>query len=464
MGKILKRYLMPHPPIIIPQIGQGEEEKVRHTIDALKEVSREIKKLSPKTILLITPHGPLFEGAIAVSDVGNIRGDFGKFGRPDIEVKKQVNEKLTKRIIENVLDKHILIAPIDNDSKEKYGIDVELDHGALVPLYYIDEEYKDYDVVHITYGLLPKEELYNVGDIIKRTVEELDESVVVVASGDLSHRLKETGPYEFSKSGAVFDTEILSLLKNGEARDVFDMDPKLIEEAGECALRSIYILLGTLDSCEFRGELLSYEGPFGVGYGVMRFEVDGESVSLKKSLSTDKEKEIPKESDDPFVKLARESVYYFLKHGKYISVPLDLPKEMLTERRGVFVTFKMDGELRGCIGTISPVTGSIAEEIIRNSVEAATRDPRFYPITLEEYPYLDVSVDELMDAEPAEFEELDPKNYGVIVRTSRKSGLLLPDLEGVDTSREQVDIALRKAGITKNEDYKLEKFKVIRHK
>lgn len=137
---------------------------------------------------------------------------------------------------------------------------------------------------------------------------------------------------------------------------------------------------------------------------------------------------------------------------------------MLNEKRGVFVTYNMDGELRGCIGTIFPTTESIAKEIIRNSVEAGTRDPRFYPINLEEFPYLEVSVDELMEPEEALFEQLDPKNYGVIVRTNRKSGLLLPDLEGVDTREKQLDIVLRKAGIDANEDYTIERFKVIRHR
>ncbi len=465
MGEILKRYLMPHPPIIIPTIGQGEEEKVRDTVESMKSVAIDIKSLKPKTILLVTPHGPMFEGAIAISDVSHISGDFGKFGRPEVAMSKDVNGSLTKRIIENILDQNISVAPIDNYSKEKYGIPVELDHGALVPLYFIDKEYSDYNIVHITYGILPKEDLYKVGTIIKNTIAEMDESVVIVASGDLSHKLKDSGPYEYSKSGAVFDKEILLFLENGQTSDIFNMDQELIQEAGECALRSIYVLLGTLDSLQFKGELLSYEGTFGVGYGVMKIVTEGERESLLDSIEYLKqEKPKAKESSDPYVKLAKESLDYFLKHERYMEVPDDLPEIMLRERRGVFVTFYMDGELRGCIGTIQPVTRSIALEIIRNAVEAGTRDPRFHPINREELQFLEISVDELMEPEPAEFKDLDPKDYGVIVRTDRKSGLLLPDLEGVDTSEEQLSIAMRKAGIREDEDYSLERFKVIRHR
>ena len=292
MSKILSRYLMPHPPIIIPEIGKGEEKKVQDTIDSIKEIADEIKTLKPKIIVIITPHGPLFDGAIAVSDVDSIYGDFSKFGNSDIKLNKNVNTILTKKIIENVLDDNISVAPIDKDSKSKYNIEAELDHGALVPLYYIDKEYSDYDLVHITYGILDKSELYKIGMIIKNAIEELNETAVIIASGDLSHRLKETGPYEYNKNGEIFDKKILSLLEDGDTDGIFNMDKNLIEQAGECGLRSIYILLGTLDECEFKGELLSYQGTFGVGYGVMKIK-----EKMSKDSSLDNIKNIETENE-----------------------------------------------------------------------------------------------------------------------------------------------------------------------
>lgn len=457
---------MPHPPIIIPEIGQGEEAKIQDTVDSIKKIANEIKELKPKTIVIITPHGPLFRDAIAISNAKSIIGSFAKFGNSNVSLRKEVNQELTKEIIQTVLDEGISVVPIDSKSKSKYDIDIELDHGSLVPLYYIDREYGDYDLVHITYGILEKSELYKIGMIIKEQIEKLDKEAIVIASGDLSHRLKDSGPYEYNKNGPIFDTKILSLLEQGETESIFNMDKNLIEEAGECGLRSIYILLGTLDSTNFNGEIFSYEGTFGVGYGVMKINEIGSRNSLVKeieNIDNDKKKD-SKKSNSPYVNLARESLEYYLKNNKHMNVPNDLPKEMLNEERGVFVTFKMDGDLRGCIGTILPTTKCTAKEIIRNSVEAGTRDPRFYPINLEELPFLEVSVDELMKPEAATFEQLDPKNYGVIVRTGVKSGLLLPALEGVDTKEEQVNIALRKAGISPDEDYKIERFKVIRHR
>jgi len=142
-----------------------------------------------------------------------------------------------------------------------------------------------------------------------------------------------------------------------------------------------------------------------------------------------------------------------------------LPEELLGMQAGVFVSLKMYGDLRGCIGTISPATGCIAKEIRQNAVSAGTEDPRFSPIREEELSKLVYSVDVLTDPEPINtVEELDVKRYGVIVTSRRKRGLLLPNLEGIDTPEKQVSIAMQKAGILKNEEYSLERFEVVRHK
>jgi MEMO1 family protein len=135
------------------------------------------------------------------------------------------------------------------------------------------------------------------------------------------------------------------------------------------------------------------------------------------------------------------------------------------EKAGVFVSLKKHGELRGCIGTILPTTNSIAQEIMQNAVSAGTGDPRFHPVEEHELEELQYSVDVLMSPESIEgAHQLDVKKYGVIVRSGYKSGLLLPNLEGVDTVEEQLDIVLQKAGISKGESYKMERFEVIRHK
>ena len=154
-----------------------------------------------------------------------------------------------------------------------------------------------------------------------------------------------------------------------------------------------------------------------------------------------------------------------MRDGSPIERPDDLPDEMLHQRAGAFVSIHEHGQLRGCIGTIAPTCSCIADEIIANGISASTRDPRFDPITPDELDYLEISVDVLAPAEPVNSpEELDPKRYGVIVTKGYRRGLLLPNLEGVDTVEEQLAIAKRKAGISPyDDDVELERFEVVRH-
>ena len=164
------------------------------------------------------------------------------------------------------------------------------------------------------------------------------------------------------------------------------------------------------------------------------------------------------------MRLARYTLETYVRVGKIPKLPDGLPEEMLNSRAGVFVSIKKHGQLRGCIGTYLPTRENIAQEIQRNAIAAGCEDPRFYPVGLEELNDLEYSVDVLTKPEPVDsIDMLDPKKYGVIVRKGERSGLLLPDLEGVDTVEEQLRIVLSKAGIRPDEKYQIERFEVIRH-
>jgi len=163
------------------------------------------------------------------------------------------------------------------------------------------------------------------------------------------------------------------------------------------------------------------------------------------------------------VQLARRSIVAYVERSTIISQPDDLTEEMRS-RAGTFVSLHKGGHLRGCIGTIEPTRSNVAEEVIHNAISAATGDPRFPPVTPDELVALEISVDVLTEPEPiSSMEELDPRVYGVIVESGRRRGLLLPDLEGVDSAQQQVDIALRKAWIDPDEAYKMYRFRVVRY-
>ena len=171
----------------------------------------------------------------------------------------------------------------------------------------------------------------------------------------------------------------------------------------------------------------------------------------------------------PIVRLAKETIEDFTRDKKApgkVTLPDDLPPEFTTDRAGVFVSLKIDGQLRGCIGTFEPLTPNIVEEVVRNAVAASTKDPRFPPVDESELSLLSFSVDVLTTPEPVEdMSGLDPKRYGVIVRSGQKRGLLLPDLDGVNTVRKQLEIAMMKAGISADdEDLRIERFEVKRYR
>lgn len=165
----------------------------------------------------------------------------------------------------------------------------------------------------------------------------------------------------------------------------------------------------------------------------------------------------------PLVKLARNTIEHFVRTGKTVAPPREPTPEM-KQKAGAFVSLHKHGALRGCIGTIEPSSADVASEVIRNAISAASRDPRFPPVQADELDELEISVDVLLPPEPIEsIDELDPKRYGVIVQSEWRRGLLLPDLEGVDTAEYQVAIARRKAGINPSETVQLYRFEVIRY-
>lgn len=468
MGKILAAYLFPHPPIIIPEIGRGEERRVKKTIDGVKALSQDISVKKPDTIIVITPHGPIFSDAIAISVEEKLYGDFGRFGFSRINFNFENNLNLVKEIIKRSNREGIIMAELDMNFARDYNVDHEIDHGVLVPLYFVDKLYRNYKLIHITYGMLPPKDLYRFGKIIQGVVKESQEQVVVLASGDLSHRLSNDGPYSYSPEGKKFDEAIVDILKRGDLEDIVAFDFNLAEKAGECGLRSLMVMAGTLDRLKFDSTVLSYEGPFGVGYATAKLEVTGEKKGedlVGKIEQRDRERiKRIRQKESEYVRLARKSLEYFLKHGKYMPVPENLSPKLLREKKAVFVTLKKDGLLRGCIGTTEPREDNVALEIIRNAVSAGTEDPRFPKVEQDELDKLVYSVDLLFEPEPIEsIDQLDVCQYGVIVEKGFKKGLLLPNIEGVDTVERQVSIALEKANIREDEDFKMKRFKVIRY-
>ena len=215
-------------------------------------------------------------------------------------------------------------------------------------------------------------------------------------------------------------------------------------------------------------ERLSHEDVTGVGYGICAFHPTEPDTGRRFLEIRQREQAArlsrDREQCDPWVRLAWQSVESWVLEHRQMPVPDGLPEALTRQRAGAFVSIHKQGRLRGCIGTIAPTQDNLAEEIIRNAVSAAARDPRFDPIRADELKWLEINVDVLGAPEDIASEaDLDVKRYGVIVSKGHRRGLLLPDLEGVDTVAQQVAIARQKAGIGPGEKVSLQRFEVVRH-
>ncbi len=430
--------IVPHPPLIVPEVGCGQEERIADTVAGYHRAARFIAEQKPETLIVISPHAPAYADYIHLASGHRIKGDLKAFGG-ETEIKVPLDEELIAAIEERCRKSGF---PAGTEG-EKF---TPMDHGTYVPLYFVNQYYTDYQLVICSLSGLSREEVYRFGSYVREEAEKLGRRTVVIASGDLSHKLKESGPYSFAPEGPKLDEVLTEIMKAGDVDVFLEVDQKLCKLGAECGLGSFITMAGMLHKSTVIPEFLSYEGTFGVGYAVCLFRLQ-------------------EKAPDSYVKLARETLEYYIRYDRLMPLPEDLPEEMLQSAAGAFVSLKKNGNLRGCIGTIQATQENVAWEIMYNAISAGTKDPRFMQVTAEELPELVYSVDILSPPQPVtERALLDCKRYGVIVSRGNRRGLLLPNLEGVDTVEQQIDIACQKAGIDPEEDFGLEYFEVIRHK
>lgn len=442
-------------------MGKGEEKKIQRTIDAYQKVAEAVGRLQPETIVLLSPHQIMYADYFHISPGQGARGDFGQFCAARTSMEVAYDTEFVRVLCEKAGASGLPVGTLGERERK-------LDHGTMVPLYFVNQFWTEYRLVRIGLSGLPLAAHYRLGHCIQMAAQTLGRNTVVIASGDLSHKLKEDGPYGYQEEGPVYDGRIMDVMGRGAFGELLEFSEDFCEKAAECGQRSFTIMAGAFDRTGVEAERLSYEGPFGVGYGVCSYRPCGDD-GTRNFLEQYEEKErkeilARREQEDAYVRLARYTIEAFVKTGTLPKMPQGLPEELYQNRAGAFVSLKEDGRLRGCIGTIRAVRESLAEEIMHNAVSACSEDTRFSPVEDWEVDRLTISVDVLGETEKISSpEELDVTRYGVIVTKGGRRGLLLPNLEGVDTIEEQIAIAKQKAGIRDHESVELERFEVIRH-
>jgi AmmeMemoRadiSam system protein A/AmmeMemoRadiSam system protein B len=457
-GSIVFAGIAPHPPIMVPEVGRDAAAEVRGSIDAMRDFTERIVNSGATTIVIISPHAPLDASAFVAYEDTTLRGDFANFRAPETKIEIPLDEELLRSITRAAAAQGYEVIGIKG---------YQLDHGTAVPLYFLQRNGWRGSLVALGYNFLSNEDHLRFGSCIRQAVEALGRPTALIASGDLSHRLKPEAPAGYHPQAHLFDEEVVASLRDGRPERIINIEQDLRKLAGECGYRSMLVAFGATQGLKPDCDVLHYEAPFGVGYMVAQLvQAQGSTVEHESSRgrTIETEPEASKSEGAELPALARRAVETFVREGAVIE-PSSTSSHLLKQRAACFVSLKtLSGDLRGCIGTIEPVKQTLAEELIANAIKAATHDPRFPPVIADELASLRYSVDVLATPEPAEFEELDPAVYGVIVEdeAGTRRGLLLPDIQGVETARQQVDIAARKAGITPGTPLKLSLFRVER--
>lgn len=232
---------VPHPPIILPEIGRGEEKKIARTTAAYGEVMRRAAALEPDTVVITSPHATMYGDYFHISPGKKAVGDFSAFRCPEVKIGAAYDDVFSKALAD-------ACAADDLPAGFLGEREPALDHGTMIPLYFLQPELKKpVKVVSIGLSGLGADVHYRLGEKIAETAEKLGRRVVFIASGDLSHKLKEDGPYGFAKEGPVFDEEVTKALGAADFLSLLTISPELAEGAAECGLRSFWIMAGAFD-------------------------------------------------------------------------------------------------------------------------------------------------------------------------------------------------------------------------
>lgn len=453
--------------------GPGDTPAAAGATRAVREVARRIRAHAPETVIAVCSHAPRFHDCFHLStgETALVAG-----GGPRVFPGAVRYDGALAARVAACARKHA--APVCGSGMG----DARLDRATSSALPFLAGALEDVRIVRVGVSDLPPEAHRALGRCIAEAARDLDRKCVLVAIGSLSctfeadssdsARVREA-LFGARPEGPVLVREVAALLGAGDLEGLLSVDPVLAEAVGACAIRPLQVMAGALEGLPFTHELLDGAAPTDAeritaafelrgaqGDGAVRSSIDAAADAREAAGAA-----VRREGRDPYAALAKESVEGIVRSGGPIDRPAHVPSELMDERAGVYVSLCDRAGLRGCAGTFEPVTGCIADEIMRNAASAAAGGARFAPVRLCELDGLSYAVDVLRPAMPVgSVSELDPARWGVAVSKGRRRGIALPGLEGVGTAREQVAIAKRAAGVDlADDDVELARFEAVRH-
>lgn len=451
--------LLPHPVLSIPEVGKGEERSISAVVEAMGEIAKKLASLKPDTIVIISSHSEgyrdyfqLFDGEVGI-------GSMAGFDASDINFRVLYDKQFVRTLAE-LARKGTFPAGTMGD-KGSF-----LDYGVMVPLYFLQKEMPSVRIVRLAISSLPFLSHYLLGKIVAEASQRLGRRTVVVASGDLSHHLSKNEDASISELAAQYEEAMQKSLKNGNFLDWLTVDPSILAAAGECGHRPLLIMAGALDGRHLKVLHHSHEVYLGTGYSTACYVAEGSDPTRRfDSLYLSREAFVcsnARAKSDKVAALARKAIEVWVSQQARIASPEEEP--FSSPAKPVFVTIRVHGSMHGCIGAIRPIRSKMGEEIIESAISSA-KDSRFPPLTKEDLPYLDVTVDVLGSLQRIHsIYKLDPKKYGVYVQSGKRHGFVLPRQEGATTIESQLAAAKRKAGIEFDEPVTLYRIPSNQHR
>jgi len=440
--------LMPHAPILVPEVGGDRGGAARASTRAMREAAARVMDFRPDTLALISPHSPRQPQAFGVWAGERLHGTFAQFNAAAAQVSLPNDTPFAGAIIAEARNRSLATWSIRGQT---------LDHGALVPLWFLAQAGWTGPTVVLSLKDPAEGGLTELGEAIAAAARASRRRVAIVASGDMSHRLTAGAPCGFHPQAHQFDETFMDLIRDGDYHGIGNIAAALRELAAEDAVDSTVVAAAAVDWKTTGHKVLNYEAPFGVGYGVAILFADKSNPADPPPAPAC----ASKREGDILPALARQSVAAALRDSSELPPAAAAP--YLGAQRGVFVTLReRSGTLRGCAGTISPTCENLVAETWRSARLAALQDTRFSPVQARELPNLhfDVSVLHSMEkiSSPA---ELDPARYGVVVSTEDgRRALLLPGIAEITTSEQQLTIARKKGWIGPREPVILHRFQI----
>lgn len=434
----------PHPPVIVPAVGRGREKEASATIAAMGALHDTLREAAPDLLLVVCPHGPIERDRFGAL-TGPLRGDMGYFGASSERFAIETDRDFVTALLTEAEQHDIPIRSLDRWNPN--------DHSAWVPLHYLRPAAPDASVAMIAVSFLGPHEHFALGQVLAAVMARSDKRVAIIASADGSHALKAEGPYGFNPAGPRWEDAFQRALADWDLDTMLGFDAVFRREAAEDSVPSVAMLMGALSLDDVQPRIIAAEAPWGVGYTTALIDIRPRAASGATSPTP------------TIVHLARAAVETYVRAGTYLSADHVHDARWLDQRGATFVSiFNAAGELRGCIGTTTPRQASVAAEVIHNAIAAASADPRFSPVISDELDQLRYKVDLLSPPERIHDEsQLNAHRYGVVVEKGRQRGVLLPDLAGVETPAQQVEIARQKAAIAPHDAATLYRFEVTRY-